>query len=157
MIFLFQNKPGLTDQQFEDEVSAYKNNFIIKNIEEENINKNKDPKIDNLEQNKIDNLNEIENSNESEKDNGKIVADLRENKNLKHENIPDESKEKKIDIIDDNNRNNNKDIDYEFDNHEKEYKSNLINELNQKESMFFEFFYLFHYKYIFYVYHTILF
>ena len=68
MIFLFQNKQGLSDEEFQKEVFAYENNFIINNSDENEI--------------------EISNSNENKAVESKKIENFVENnQNVSHDNL----------------------------------------------------------------------
>jgi hypothetical protein len=107
-MLLFQNKPGLADEQFDKEVSVYENNFILNNLEEEKIdnnNNNNNNKVlseENFYGFKEKNLNEYQKKNEL--DTKDLVGDSNKDKNFNKRNDSIEKKEIKeneMDIIND--------------------------------------------------------
>jgi hypothetical protein len=100
LIFLFQNKSGLSDELFEKEVSAYENNFILKNLEEENANQlnlnTEIPKEGNEE-----NLNESH-IPENREENKNYIRENEEFKIFKTNDLVQESQERKMNILEGN-------------------------------------------------------
>jgi len=97
LIFLFQNKSGLSDKQFEEEVSAYENNFLLKNLEEEKkiqLNLKVEKSNEGIEKHLIESRNQ-ENVDETNFD-----GDYEKDKNMKDkEDIKKKSEQKRIDIV----------------------------------------------------------
>lgn len=102
LIFLFQNKSGLSDEKFEKEVSAYENNFILKNLEEEKTNQ---INLNSLIPQEGNHENIIESHIlENREESRNHVGENEEVKNFKigDNDLRQESQEKKMNIIEGN-------------------------------------------------------
>lgn len=124
LIFLFQNKPGLSEEEFRREILAYENNFIVRNSEanvksNENLNFTKFIKEEeNLHNEKIkieklinEDIEICKKTGEENYDNSGENEKIKLDNKIENRNIEDE----KMKYIKENSeRENNKKINNEF-------------------------------------------
>ena len=117
LMLLFQNKPGLKDEQFDKEVSVYENNLIRNNLEEEKIDNNNNNKVlseENFYEFKEKNL--IENQKKNQLGTKDFAGESNKDKNFNGGNDSIEKKEikeNKMDIINDDSLINEQENNFE--------------------------------------------